>query len=76
MDTRTRVGAALRRWRMATGLTQVQVAERTGKSQSSISAAEDGIYSATFLLDLLAVYRPPSDEVADVLCGEQLGESS
>lgn len=60
---------------MATGLTQVQVAERTGKSQSSISAAEDGIYSAPFLLDLLAVYQPPDGEVLDVLRGER-GESS
>jgi len=69
------VGAALQRWRLATGLTQVQVAERTGKSQSSVSAAEDGIYSADFLLDLLAVYRPPADEAREVLYGAT-GEAS
>ena len=70
MDTRTRVGAALQRWRLATGLTQVQVAERTGKSQSSVSAAEDGIYSADFLCDLLALYRPPAEEAAEVMYGD------
>jgi transcriptional regulator with XRE-family HTH domain len=75
MDTRSRVGAALRRWRLATGLTQVQVAERTGKSQSSISAAEDGIYSADLLCDLLAVYRPSGDEALEVMVGEP-GESA
>lgn len=64
MDTRNRVGAALRRWRRASGLTQVEAAEKAGISQSAVSCAEYGTYSAGLLLDLIQLYRPDPDELA------------
>jgi DNA-binding XRE family transcriptional regulator len=47
LQLRTRIGEALRAARRATGLTQVQVAERTGLSQQTVSVIERGAHSPT-----------------------------
>jgi transcriptional regulator with XRE-family HTH domain len=72
MTNRERVGAALRRWRLSAGLRQEEAAARAGVSQSTISAAEGGIYSAQLLLQLVALYRPePGDLAAEMLAAEE-----
>lgn len=75
MDTaRTRVGAALRRWRQASGLTQVEAAGLARISQSAVSGAEHGAYSASLLLDLIALYRPPAEELAAEMLADEAAE--
>ena len=65
MDERLRIGARIKELRERKGLTQTQLAEKTGYSQSNIWRIENGKYSVG--LDILAVIARALDAMVELI---------
>lgn len=65
MTDRERIGARIAELRKAKGITQVQLAEKTGYSQSNIWRIENGKYSVG--LDILAVIAEALDARVELI---------
>lgn len=63
MDNTHGLSEHLRAWRKGAGLRQEDVAAKLGISQSTVSAAERGTYSATLLERLVDLYSPSPREL-------------
>lgn len=65
MTERLRIGARIKELRERKGITQVQLAEKTGYSQSNIWRIENGKYSVG--LDILAVIAEALDARVELI---------
>ena len=65
MDERLRIGARIKELRERKGITQMQLAEKTGYSQSNIGRIENGKYSVG--LDILAVIAKALDARVELI---------
>ena len=65
MDDRLRIGARIKELRERKGITQMQLAEKTGYSQSNIWRIEKGKYAVG--LDILAVIARALDARVELI---------
>lgn len=65
MDERQRIGTRIKELRERKGITQMQLAEKTGYSQSNIWRIENGKYSVG--LDILAVIAEALDARVELI---------
>lgn len=78
MDDDNRLGTFLRETRNTLGLTQLQVAEKTGVSQSSLSSLERGNYDAFSFAQASALsrfYHIPCETFDALLRGEEVAHT-